>query len=50
MCVDELLAVTSHFVKDVVDVLDGDLVVGIGDGGVTVLLLLQFHDLTLLIR
>ena len=41
MCINKLLAVTGYFVKNVIDVFNGNLIVRIGNGSVTVLLFLQ---------
>ena len=40
--IDEHLAVTDDFRLNLFDVLNGNLIVGIGNGGMTVLFLLQF--------
>ena len=41
MCINKLLAVTGNFVKNIIDVFNGNLIVRIGNGSVTVLLFLQ---------
>ena len=42
MGIDELFSVTSYFIKDVIDVFNGNLIIRIGNGSMTVLLFLQF--------
>ena len=47
--IDEHLAVTDDFRLNLFDVLNGNLIVGIGNGGMTVLFLIQLHDFPFLV-